>query len=213
MEEYGKYKGYQDSSPTTVEGTLQPDRRRVFHAIIRALYNEILPQKVRVIDFLESVTGIWGLRYGDDEGKHQFRLSVVWKPDLDQLLREEKLSNFPRSLGGHVLLPGEDNDPMFDGFEVKGGTTYRQTGREPKLQLSYLREDPTVGEIDIDFHGGWGCHLTPSNSDPGSAENDSHSHADDLNLRYNFFQYPLELNYWDYRNHCKNDYSDAYYDH
>ena len=99
---YGEYKGYSDTTPRGVEARLTADRRAVFHAGVRAMFVEILqndgtPTGYRVIDFVDAVTGIWGVRPGDGEGRHQFRLSIRWDPRIADVLvsTETSGSNSP----------------------------------------------------------------------------------------------------------------------
>jgi hypothetical protein len=216
---YGQYKGYSDTSPQAVEKGLKPDRRAVFDACIRALFTMIEPKsgpaQKRLIDFVDTVKGIWGFRLNNDQGRHQFRLSVTWRQGLAQALNGSR--NFPSAVGGHVLMPvnrGGDDDEAFTKFDVKRNTpTHRHARPEPKLQISYLESDPTIGEVDVDFHGGLGCHLTPSNSDVGSRDGRSaHEHLKDFNdpSAYGLFSKPLQLHCQDRRGHCEDSYRNPY---
>ena len=212
---YGQFKGYRDTSPGAVEATLTADRRTVFHAAVRALFTEILarggnPSGYRLIDFVDHVTGIWGLRPGNNQGRHQFRVSLTWRPGFVSALEGSR--NLPSTSGPHVLMPGGDDDPMFTSFDVRAGRhsrTHREAVDPPNIQVSYLRRDPSVGEIDIDFHGVpilCFCHCTPSNSDPSSAKRGGHSHLDDFNVRYGFFSTDLTSGCVDFDNHCEDSY-------
>ena len=107
-------------------------------------------------------------------------------------------------------MPGGDDDPSFTSFDLRGrrqARTHREAVEPPKVQISYLRTDPTVGEIDIDFHAGFRCHLTPNNSDPSSARRGGHSHLDDFNVRFSFFSTDLTSRCVDYDNHCQGSYA------
>ena len=42
--------------------------------------------------------------------------------------------------------------------------TFREASKEPRLQVSILKNDPAVGEVDIDFDAAslfCGCHCKP----------------------------------------------------
>ena len=97
---YGQFKGYRETSPDAVEATFTADRRTVFRATLRALFTEILasngnPTGYRLIDFVDGVTGVWGLRPGSREGRHRFRVSLTWHPDLLRALEGSR--NLPSS--------------------------------------------------------------------------------------------------------------------
>ena len=209
---YGLFKSYPDTSPQAVEATLTADRRTVFHAAVRALFTEILASDgnatgYRLIDFVDGVTGIWGLRPLNSQGRHQFRVSLTWRAGMVSALKDSW--NLPRSGSGHVLMPGGDDNPMFTSFDVREGRrtwTHRQAVDLPRIQVSYLRADPSIGEIDIDFHVGLFCHRTPSNSDPSSVERGGHSHLDDFNIRFGFFSTALTSDCKDFDNHCEDSY-------
>lgn len=140
-----------------------------------------------MIDFIEGVRGTWSVRSLSANGKHQFRLSVVWRKDLAQALKAGE--GFPKSTSGHVLLPvqkGGDDDPNFTPFDVRtnGVATFKQARGEPEIRVSYVNGDLEKGEIDIDFDPPdlWRrCHWRPSNSDPGSRAQ-AHSHLDDFHV-------------------------------
>lgn len=232
LKEYADFKGYKDKRPEAAEARLNPSQRRTLYATLRALFTPILPQVTeqeqktqRLIDFVTAITGIWGVRRGNSEGKHQFRLSVKFDLRLWNHLRDS--DNFVKSeYYGHVLLPKGDDDPLLDRDQFKlrtdGVVTYRQTRGKPALQLSYLKAEPEIGEVDIDFDpitiwnplsyiGPWSDHDKPSNSDPGAVDG-NHSHLESFNMRYNFFTTRLKLNYQDTENHGKSSYVDVYYE-
>lgn len=214
---YSHFKGYGLNDPQQVYARLAADRQAVFDAVIRALFLELEDRNAvrtgtRLIGFLDAVHGIWGVRSGNSEGQHQFRVSVRWKPGLIAAL--DSSGNMPRSSNGHVLLPvqkGGDDDATFQAFVVRenGVATHRQASREPKIQISYLEADPAAGEIDLDFDGlelfFCKCHCRPSNSDVGSIK-DSHSHRVDFNAAYRFFSTPLVLAWSDSTHHCERSY-------
>ena len=196
LDTYAKFKHYASEDPAVVYKNLSPDRRAVFDSIIRALFVPIQdadgnPSK-RVIDFVEEVRGIWGVRSKVKEGRFMFRTSLRFTPTLRAAVKGS--SNIPESIGGHVLLPietGGDDDPAFTGFAAllkeSGVETFREASKEPRLQVSILKNDPAVGEVDIDFDAAslfCGCHCKPSNSDVGSrkAPPDTHVHLTMFNL-------------------------------
>ena len=220
---------YRDSksytaAPEQVLADLSPDRRAVFLAAIRAMFVSVgdgaRPGRERLIHFVKAVTGIWGVRPGDSEGRHQFRLSVVWRSGLAVALHRSR--DFDISTGGHVLLPGGDDQPEFRGFDVRrsGVITYRQEGDYPRLQVSYLATEPTFGEVDIDFDprrpksfltvfNFCGCHCEPSNSDPLSVDSNGHSHLRMFNSAHvHLFERRLTSSFTDENNHCE-DYYDS----
>lgn len=140
------------------------------------------------------------------EGKHQFRLSVLWKRGLPMAL--ESCRNFPDSLGGHVLLPGGDDDPKFTNFQFATPVRTHRQNSLPGIQVSFSERNSQIGEIDIDFDR-WRCHFKPSNSDPGSTDiKRKHAHRADFNSVYNFFTQPLVI-VEDHQNHCREWYSDG----
>ena len=220
---YANSKGDLDAVADDVEQGLTEDRRVEFHAVLRTLFTPIFPQadpaSPRLIDFVEGVTGIWGVRPDDDEGRHQFRLSVVFDPALAEIL-DGAGTNFRTREWGHVLMPGGDDDSGFTSFDVRtDAESYEEnTNLTPRIQISYLRSDPSVGEIDIDFYGvdlvggfqnvfgGTSCHTSPSNSDPLSGEATGHSHLDEFNDAYRFFAEPLTSDCLDFDDHCEEVY-------
>ncbi len=217
---YATFKNYPSKDPTVVYKNLSPDRQAVFDATVRALFVPIQDEDgnpgKRVIDFVEEVRGIWGVRPKQKEGRHMFRLSLRFAASLrDQL---KKSSNLPGSTNGHVLLPmqkGGDDDAAFTGFSTLLKTsdvqTFREATKEPRLQISVLKNDPTTGEVDIDFDGMTllcGCHCKPSNSDVGSRKPapDKHLHLTAFNLDVPFFLTPLKTAWSNSAAHCKDTY-------
>jgi hypothetical protein len=217
---YATFKNYPSKDPAVVYKNLSPDRRAVFDAIVRALFVRIQdddgnPGK-RVIDFVEEVRGIWGVRPKQKEGRHMFRISLRFSASMRDTLK--KSSNLPGSTKGHVLLPmqkGGDDDPAFTGFATLLKTsdiqTFREASKEPKLQISVLKNDPAIGEVDIDYDGFTilcGCHCKPSNSDVGSRKSapDKHLHLTAFNVDVPFFTAPLAPAWSNSAAHCKDMY-------
>ncbi len=215
--DYGTFKNFSDVQPSAVEKKLTPDRQAVFHAVIRALIHTPVISKGKpvrpLIDYVGGVTGIWGVRPGDTEGRRQFRLSVVWKKELS--LELNQATNFSKELwpwAGHVLLPGPDDNPRAPARDLtlirrNAVRSFRQVRRRsPKLQVAFLHEDPSVGEVDLDFDDiNDPCHQKPSNSDPGS-EADPHSHLMLFNDAFTFQGGELRMAYVDSKNHCRDSY-------
>jgi hypothetical protein len=217
---YANFKSYASKDPAVLYKNLSPDRQAVFDSIVRALFVPIQDEDgnpgKRVIDFVEEVRGIWGVRPKQKEGRHMFRLSLRFAGGLRDTLK--KSSNLPGSTNGHVLLPkqqGGDDDPAFTNFasllQTSGVQTFREASQEPKLQISVLKNDPAVGEVDIDFDGVTifcGCHCRPSNSDVGSRKPppDTHVHLTAFNLDVPYFSTPLKTAWSNSTAHCKDTY-------
>ena len=139
---------------------LTESQRATFEAIVHALEQE------GIDGLIVSVTRIWGEKPRSTDGTRQFRVSVVLVEDVERILNDNGYSLEKR---GHVILS--------TGVVRKGDRevdSARQPGRPPKLQVSWLETDPTIGEVDIDyrefqlsfdvFRLGFGGHLEPNNS-------------------------------------------------
>lgn len=90
---YRDFKTYPDASAADVDKRLGDDRRAVFQAVLRASFIPLTPDRpgqippgARLIDYIEAVHGIWGVRVGDGEGRNQFRLSVKFRRDVREHL-------------------------------------------------------------------------------------------------------------------------------
>ena len=220
---YAAFKGYPLTNPRDVYSQkLSPDRQALFDAIVRAAFVQLEDSAgkttgTRVIDFVEAVHGIWGVRAGEKEGRRMFRVSVRLSPQTRASL--DGSSNISKNFSGHVLLPvavGGDDDPAFSAFEIRTGSevvTFRQHGPRPNLQISLLEKDERVGEIDLDFDTGCGpwpikkCHCRPANSDFGShAGAGGESHAKMFNTRIPFFSNALSSAWSNSAAHCKDNY-------
>jgi hypothetical protein len=221
---YASYKGYASKDPAVVYKGLTTDRQAVFDAIVRALFVPIEDAKgkpgKRVIDFVEQVQGIWGVRQGQTQGRYMFRMTFRFAGGLVQAL--EASSNIPRGLRGHVLrskTTGGDDEPAFKDFasllQESGVRTFREANAEPKLQVSVIKGDftkSTIGEVDIDFDQTglfWcGCHCKPSNSDVGSrkAKPDQHVHLTSFNVDVPYFSTSLSSTWSKPAAHCKDSY-------
>ncbi len=143
--------------PASPQGynSLSEAQRVTFEAIVHALEHEGL------LHIVETVTVIWGEAFQPNgllstQGLDQFRISVVLIPSTVEVLLQAHGYNHNRR--GHVKLP--------DGSRRGDGTdSARQPGRVPKLQVSWIEDDPTVGEIDIDYREFGIGHMSPGNSD------------------------------------------------
>ena len=185
MKSYAAYKKYGTNLPLPdIEKRLSEDRLNTVRGLVRAALLDLNPGGPLVVR-IEELRGIWGSRPGNTEGRHQFRLSVYFKPGVRAALTSSKV--FDDTGGAHVLLPGGDDDPKFKGFTLGDNPeTWRQvTDSPPRLQVSILESDERVGDIDVDFDT-WLCHLQPSNSDVGSMTKASHAHLTHLNTAFPF---------------------------
>ena len=141
---------------------LTVSQRATFEAVVHALERE------GIDGLIVSVTAVWGEDPRSTDGTRQFRVSVVLVKDVERILNDNGYDLRDR---GHVILP--------TGEQQKGDSdadSARQPGRPPKLQISWLEADPTIGEVDIDyrelqfkFGSLWrliigGGHLEPNNS-------------------------------------------------
>ena len=179
-----------------VEAALTLDRQAVFHAAVRAMFVPVSRGDSRVSDtvsdhlraggidlnaatnlvaFVDAITGIWGARPGDTEGRHQFRVSVKWKSGLPKALSTSPCFSFGPP--AHVILPGQTGDDanwaITPTVDTAGAVSYRSKvqicgmvedfkshgcteapTRTLALQVNYLHDTPDVGEFDIDFDAG-----------------------------------------------------------
>lgn len=252
-----------DFNPHDAEAGLTLDRRAVFHAAVRAMFVPIsrheastqsrslladgrgggidVAKALKLVDYAEAVTGIWGARPNDKEGKHQFRLSIQWKSGLEDVL--DKSPCFVPAQLGHVILPGapgsDANLEVVPSVVTSGVVTYRahvhicgiiidfkaQPCPTPlsnsqsflpsslSLQVSFRKDEPSVGEFDIDFdnyvkH----FHDQPSNSDPlssGRLYGKDGWHLDQVNHHFRFVP-RLFFSCKDKRNHGRDSYHAAH---
>lgn len=205
---------YRNMSPNRAFTALSPDRQTVFDSIVHAMFIELVNSRgktgVRPVDLLVGTRAIWGARPGKGHGVWQFRMSAQFDAKLWPLL--EQSLTFPHTKHGHVLLaepPGADDNPIFGNFQVRDDdavATFRMD-KHPSLQISYLKAQPTIGEIDIDFDDPVSlkfiCHNRPANSDAGSI-NVGHPHAVDFNKRFSFL--PPYTPPWQGASHCEAHY-------
>ena len=104
-------------------------------------------EALKLLDLVTGVTAIWGEKQTPPgttplPGRYQYRISVTLIEGARELLDNNGFTLGEK--GAHVI--------MSDG-EVRGSDdsdTARQLGY-PSMQVSWLKENPTVGEIDIDY--------------------------------------------------------------
>ena len=114
---------------------LTVSQRATFEAVVHALERE------GIDGLIVSVTAVWGAD-GSRDGTRQFRISVVLVKDVERILSG---NGYDVKRRGHVILPtGEENGDS-------DADSARQPGRPPKLQISWLEADPTIGEVDVDY--------------------------------------------------------------
>ena len=115
---------------------LTVSQRATFEAVVHALEQE------GIDGLIVSVTAVWGAD-GSRDGTCQFRVSVVLVKDVEGILNDNGYNVERR---GHVILP--TGEQQKDNSDVDSA---RQPVRPPKLQISWLEADPTIGEVDIDY--------------------------------------------------------------
>ena len=136
--------------------SLLESQRSTFESIVHALESEGL------VEIVDRVTAIWGEDSTSTQGMDQFRISVVLVGDAVAELGRRR---YKLSRRGHVKFP--DGSRLGD----RDVDSARQPGRRPALQIAWVEDHPTVGEIDIDYREtsildafGLG-HMSPENSD------------------------------------------------
>ena len=199
LQEYAHFKEYDTTIPRAVERRMSRDRLAVFDAITRAMFTPLSrePNGMKIIDYIYAVTGIWGIRPGDEDGSRQFRLTVITCTQFATFLDNEGIQSrtFRPWPWGHLLAAikgphtGDDDPNYVEWHKYRRSElrSFRQFGTVPILQITYLKEKRHVMEIDIDFHDPYHDtqrHNKPSNSDPSAFVLDGHSHADLLTQRY-----------------------------
>ena len=139
-----------------VYNALEESERTTFEAIMHALEAQGL------LALVTGVTAIWGEIPQSTQGMDQFRLSVTLAAGAPEQLGN---SGYAGSGNPHVKLPNGNRVGWRD------AATARQSGGSPSMQVSWLKRNPTVGEIDIDYipfgaldFFGFG-HSSPQNSD------------------------------------------------
>ena len=115
---------------------LKESKRTTFEAIMHAL------EEGGLLQLVTAVTAIWGEIPRSTQGLDQFRVSVTLAEGAPEWLRD---NGFPGRRGPHVKLSNGDR------VARREAATARQSGGPPSMQVSWLKRDPTVGEIDIDY--------------------------------------------------------------
>lgn len=164
---------------------LSVSQRSTFEAIVYALY------ALGILAIVDEVTEIWGSDPLSNAGTDQFRLSVkLTEGAVDFLVAHD---DYNHSMFGHVKLPGG-----VVGFF--GADSVRRRGSLPRIQISWLEQNPTIGEIDIDYRGYFEHgHNRADNSDiratalPGADGSAGESHFSRFTGR---FGVPPEINEW-----------------
>ena len=144
------------SDDSAVYNALEESDRTTFEAIMHALEAQGL------LNLVTGVTAIWGEIPRSTQGMDQFRLSVTFAAGAPERFRR---SEYGGSGNPHVKLSNGNRVGWRD------AATARQSGGHPSMQVSWLKRNPTVGEIDIDYvpfgaldFFGFG-HSSPQNSD------------------------------------------------
>lgn len=87
---YAMFKNYPSKDAAATYQNLTEDRRAVFDAIVRAMFVRLDDRQgnagKRVIDFVQEVRGIWGVRTNQSEGHYMFRLSMLFDPAIKAAL-------------------------------------------------------------------------------------------------------------------------------
>ena len=115
---------------------LKESERTTLEAIMHAL------QRGGVLHLVTGVTAIWGEIPQSTQGLDQFRISVTLAEGAPAHLHN---NGYPGRSNPHVKLPNGDR------VGWRGADTARQSDGPPSMQVSWLKRDPTVGEIDIDY--------------------------------------------------------------
>ena len=161
----GLFGGQLDAENVEVEyNRMSVEQRATFEAVVHALESE------EIDELVVRVLRVWGTAPPNPdgtlaEGTFQFRMSVELVPHIARSLRQR---GYEIKRRGHVLLSS--------GTLVTGDgdvDSARQPGDPPKLQISWLQDDPQTGEVEIDYRPfrWWldifripGGHMDPNNS-------------------------------------------------
>lgn len=160
---------------------LEESRRTTFHAIIHAL------EAVDLDHLVVSVDEIWGALPSSSEGRHQHRLSVtLTKGAVEEL---ESRDDFTKhGCGGHVkradgqlvgwpewtgrlgplAQPVGHLERFLRGCRDTDSVRQRRSPISPaSMQISWLEDEPAIGDIDIDYveKSKYRQHISPRNSD------------------------------------------------
>jgi hypothetical protein len=152
-------------NPASAYGLVSVSIRTTFEAITNALANTPLTDKSgnrlgTALDLVQSVDKVNG-QIPRAPGDAQFRMYVVMRPDVLQLLG--KCREFSRK---------GDNSVFHHGYPLN----YRQGGGDPSIQISMSR-GAARADIDVDYRssrfpaGLFNGHLTAANSDIRAGNN------------------------------------------
>ena len=150
---------------------LDESKRTTFHAIVHAL------EAVDLDHLIVSVDRIWGAIPSSTEGRHQYRLSVTLAKGGGRELRSH--DDFDFDSVGHVkrangqLVGGIGWGNLFVGGFLQAALAtdsvrQKRSDLSPaSLQISWLEDEQTVGDIDIDYVRKRDIvnHNSPRNSD------------------------------------------------
>ena len=144
------------SNPADAYAKLSKDKRTTFESIMHAMKSE------GFLDLVEGITAIWGdrtLEHTSGAGYHYFRLSVKLSDDAPERLKKHGEYDPLKGSSCHVKLP-------VTGRVSRNAYCVKATGGVPTLHISWLVDNPSTGEIDIDYRGSDALsHLQLHNSD------------------------------------------------
>ena len=138
------------SDPSESYGSLEESQKATYEAIMHALKSEGL------INIVSEVTAIWGVSKSKD-GRSQYRLSVkLASGAVEYLLNRSDYHHISR---GHVKLKTGKL------YGIRDADSVKDRDGVPTLQISWLEDDFTIGDIDIDYRKLFQGHNNPANSD------------------------------------------------
>jgi hypothetical protein len=111
------------------------------------------------LDLVSEVLAIWGEDKNSSKGTDQFRLSLELKQGAIEKLKQAQEFK-KKSWAGHVKLKDGSVAGLVDADSIR-----QKVPRRPALQISWLEDDWTIGEADIDYRETGEGHLWPANSD------------------------------------------------
>jgi hypothetical protein len=164
VESYNAARGAHQTSEERFE-QITVSEQTTFYGVTHALLHSRLSDANGAslglsIDRVASVERIAG-QYAGKGGDEQFRLFVRLKPNTREVLEMSR-----------EFFRDKDNTVYHIGYPY----SYRQTGKEPTLQIS-MSEDGLKGDIDVDYRSSrspqslFNGHLTSANSDVRAGEN------------------------------------------
>ena len=155
---------------------LNESQRTTFESVAHAL------ESTATLGFVESVTAIWGEDLHSADGRDQFRLSVILATGaVDSLLADSGFKENKFGVGRFALGLGHVKLPIGAGAVIGrcAADSVQQNVPSPNLQISWLTDDHSIGEIDIDYREKSGeGHRHADNSDVRDDLPDGTSHYD-----------------------------------